>query len=446
MDNFDELEKDIADRKLTYLNDDRFIVGHYYVRAAHDIEKVGKMVASHQSTAAGEFAEDTLLNRCSAKLMNVEYTAGKNEGIIAIAFPIELFGAQIRSSDILHILSGAVQNDESQHYMFYLIDIEIPQSIIETFPGPRYGTTLFSATDKPRLGTIIKPCSGITLKEYEEIVRSLLAFEELGFIKEDENFFPAFQHCPLVDRVRLAGKLIEESGRSVVFAPHITAPPRELFAHLEAVADAGLNAVMFSETYYGGMVREAREYIEDHNLPLAIYAHNGGICTKTKSINRVILDRFSRYDGGDLRQTAPTGELCYLRPLAWQRDLVEKTLQTKQGALKKTINVRAGGLDQGNLLQNLWECAEGFGDYLFLMGSAINSMKDAEGQPSIGMAMTGINQVVELFNRGVRADAPGELYAIAKQEGVVELAHCIEQRYTPEQLARSKKIVTAEME
>lgn len=430
----DQLEQELSQYTVPKTNDDRFITAHYYIEAVSDIQKVAEKVASHQSTAAGVFAEDTLVNRCSAKVSYVTYLEGEvTKGFAGISFPVELFGEIITSSDILHIVSGAVQNDESHHKVFYLIDLEIPEKVLSSFPGPTFGTELFTTSDL-KIGTIIKPCSGLDAAEYERIVRQLVQYEELFFIKEDENFFPGFVHCPLSKRAEIAARVIKESGRNILFAPHITSPPRQLFKNLEIVASAGLKAVMFSETYYGGMFREAREYIQEKNLGLALYAHNGGICTKTKSINRVLLDRFSRLDGGDLRQTAPTGEGCYLRPLAWQRGLVEDALNKPLAGKKSTICVRAGGLDQGNLLQNLHEGKGKFENYLFLMGSAINSIKNSKGKYDVSLAIEGIREIVTLFRVGTQLDKPGEVYAYAQTHQLNALVQCLEQRYSLDRL------------
>ncbi len=426
---FDELEQIIANYPQAAVKDERFITAHYYVEATYDIAKAAAKVASHQSTAASVWSEQTLLDRCSAKVSQVQYLDSNTKGLVAISFPVEMFGQPVYSGDILHIVSGAVQHDESEHRMFYLRDLELPESIVSQFPGPRYGAALLDSIAKPVIGTIIKPCTGIDLDDYQRIVSKLVSFDELKFIKEDENLFPHFIHCPLSARVKIAAKVIKQSGRQLIFAPHVSSNPRDFFKNLELVAQAGLPAVMFSETYYGGLFRAARDYIKEKGLNLAIYAHNGGICVKTSHINRLVLDRLARLDGADWRQTAPTGETCYLRPLAWQRDADEDVLTNNQDKKKATICVRAGGLDQGNLLQNLYECADELSNYMFLMGSAINSIKNAAGQYDPAIGIRAIRSLLELYERRVKVGSVAELYKLARAEGMGDLATCLSQRY-----------------
>ncbi len=426
---FDELEQIIAHYPQIAVKDERFITAHYYVEATYDVAKAAAKVASHQSTAASVWGEKTLLDRCSAKVSNVQYIDSKTKGLVAVSFPVEMFGQPVYSGDILHIVSGAVQHDESEHRIFYLRELEIPSAVLKTFPGPRFGTNLFVGAELPVIGTIIKPCSGINLNDYEKIFNDLVGFEDLQFIKEDENLFPHFRHCPLAERLKIASRIIERSGRKILFAPHISSNPRDFFTNLGLAAEAGLSAVMFSETYYGGLFRAARDQIEEKGWKLAIYAHNGGICVKTSHINRIVLDRLARLDGADMRQTAPTGETCYLRPLAWQRDADEHVLTNDRDGKKATICVRAGGLDQGNLLQNLYECAGNMNHYMFLMGSAINSIKDEAGKYDPTVAIRAIREVLELYRRRVVVGSVPELYALARAEGLSNLVHCLSQRY-----------------
>lgn len=427
--NVDSMEQHMASLSIPSMQSKTFIVGHYYIQAIHDIRDAADHIASHQTTAVGTHHTKTLLGRCTGKVLAVQYGTSTCDGVISIGFPVEMFGSIIRSADILHILSGAVQHDEARHQFIYLHSIDIPTEVVRTFPGPKFGTSLFSSHSGPRIGTIIKPCTGITEKQYRDIVQVLWDVEGLTFIKEDENFFPDFSYCPLKRRLEVVSDIMRRTKRNIIFAPHITSSPRELLSHIDMVAEYGLHAVMYSETYYGGMIREAREYIDQKKYDIAIYAHNGGIGVKSRAINRLIIDWFSRLDGGDLRQTAPTGENTYLRPLRWQRGSVEEVLTSQQERIRKTICVRAGGLDQGNLLQNLYECKDRFEDYLFLMGSAINSITNSDGEVDARIGIQGVQSVLSLFQDGVEIKNVNDLLKVAKSRRMKSLEVCIRQRY-----------------
>ena len=113
--------------------------------------------------------------------------------------------------------------------------------------------------------------------------------------------------------------------------------------HLDAALAAGVNAVMFSDQFAGGATRMVREATKGLANPPAIYAHNSGISTRTRSLWREVLDFLVRLDGGDFRQTAPlTTTAPLLRPngLEWLR--CEEALSRPAGPGSR-IRRHAGG-------------------------------------------------------------------------------------------------------
>jgi len=171
--------------------------------------------------------------------------------------------------------------------------------------------------------------------------------------------------------------------------------------------------------------------------PPAIYAHNGGISTRTRAVWREVLDFLVRLDGADFRQTAPvTTAAPLLRPSGLEWENCERELTRPAGPLRPVMVARAGGLDQGNIILNLRDARErGLGDgVLYLAGSAINSVKDASGRPSAELGSQAMVEAVEAFETGaVTGDDPqrhvAELYAYAKSRGKSALATALEQRY-----------------
>lgn len=102
------------------------------------------------------------------------------------------------------------------------------------------------------------------------------------------------------------------------------------------------------------MVREMTKNME---CPPAIYGHNGGITARTRHIYREVLDMFARLDGIDFRQTAPLTEgLGLLRPFGLEWKKCEEMLVKPMAGKPAVMIARAGGLDQGNIIQNLLVC------------------------------------------------------------------------------------------
>ena len=229
------------------------------------------------------------------------------------------------------------------------------------------------------------------------------------------------------------------SGRGLIFAPHITAPPHLLRDLVEQVLETGVNGLMFSEQYTGGMVRAVREWTRKRLTPPVIYGHNGGITCRTMSIWSEVLDLFARLDGIDFRQTAPvSADKPLLRPqgLEWRK--CEEILSKPLGPIKPVMITRAGGLDQGNIILNLADAARTLppGQVLYLAGSAINSVRGTDGKADSQLGARAMKEAVLLWQMEKAPDETlkpesyfKELHQIAQMEGMGALKRVLEQRY-----------------
>ncbi len=234
------------------------------------------------------------------------------------------------------------------------------------------------------------------------------------FVKEDEDLYPNLSYSPVAERVRKAVEAIKKSkdgrsGKGLIFAPHITGAPHEILETVHAVLEAGATGVMFSETFAGGGVRMVREATKRLPHPPAIYGHNAGIGVKTRGgVWREVIDLLARLDGIDFRQTAPIlPGTPFLRPYGEEWEASERILSYDLPGIKPTMIVRAGGLDQGNIILNLMD-AERRGkvaNVLFLAGSAINSVKDAAGRPDPRLGTEAMLQALEIHRSGELAGA-----------------------------------------
>ena len=97
---------------------------------------------------------------------------------------------------------------------------------------------------------------------------------------------------------------------------------------------------------------------------------------------------------------------------------------------------RAGGLDQGNIILNLQDLeARGTArNVLFLAGSAINSIKNAKGEPDPQLGLEALTQAIDVHRSGDLngADVEGHLTAlvdVAKRKKLSALMESLLQRY-----------------
>lgn len=428
------------------------VVGVYFVvSSTSHVADVGETISYHMTSGVHHPPAGSLLAACTGQVLAADpFDASGRVGLVWVGFPVHMLQSadgRVYTTDLLHLMAGEGVVGLVDHIDIQLVDMILPEAVLATFPGPAYGApgvrriTGFPA-GTPIFGTILKPCSGITPAEVGALVREAAGNRLFGFVKEDENLLPGVPFSPLADRAREAMTAVREQwpsrdGRGILFAPHITAPPDLLMRYLDVVLEAGVNAVMFSDQFVGGTTRMVREYTKTLENPPAIYAHNSGISNKTRSIWREVLDFLVRLDGADFRQTAPiTTTAPLLRPtgLEWQR--CEEALTRPAGQIKPTMIARAGGLDQGNIALNLHDAARrGYGDgILYLAGSAINSIKDAQGHPSPELGSAAMMEAVEAYTSGtVSVDTPqahvDALFAYAKTHGKAALVTALVQRY-----------------
>jgi ribulose-bisphosphate carboxylase large chain len=431
--------------------EDAIIATYFFAFRTMTLDHAIAEISYHATSGIKNPPPGSLLEACSAKPAGVvAFDSTRRMGLMHVAFPLKMMlqpDGHLTSTDILHTLAGAIIFDVYENLDARLVAIQIPETVLRTFPGPAYGPfglrqkTGF-APDQPAFGTILKPTAGIVPQDVERLVEQVAAIPLFMFIKEDEDLYPNLSYSPVRQRARLAMQAVRRAqdrrgGPGVIFAPHISGAPHEILESVFTVLEEGANGVMFSETFAGGTVRMVREATCHLPEPPAIYGHNAGIGVKTRSIWREVIDLLARLDGIDFRQTAPLkpGD-PFIRPYGQEWEADEWTLSRPLPGINPTMITRAGALDQGNIGINLADAeARGLsGNILFLAGSAINSIHNERGQadPKIGAAA--MTQAIEVHRSRELADVPiGEylqaLMAVAQRRSLKELQLALKQRY-----------------
>lgn len=445
---------DEGDFWFTPPEDPEAVVGTYFLRTREEsLAAAGKSISYHMTTGMKEITPGTLLDRCTGKVAGVRaWDALEKTGLVRVTFPVKLLehgGGKFFTTDFLHLLGGEGVFGLWEFAEAKLVDVRIPAVVLNTFPGPAYGSAGIRALTgwpegEPAFGTILKPTAGITDDEVAAQVEGVAGEPLLMFVKEDENLLPALDYCDVVSRTRKTLAAIERvrdrrGGRGLIFAPHVTSPPHVFRDTVHRVLETGANGIMFSEQYTGGAVRSVREWTAKFEPPPVIYGHNGGISCRTNSIWREVLDFFARLDGVDFRQTAlltPSQPLLRPQGLEWRK--CEEALTKPLGHVKPVMISRAGGLDQGNIILNLMDAEKHLpkGGVLFLAGSAINSYKGPDGKPSARLGAQAMREALELWRSGESPDGTQDirahvraLRASASRRKFEALVGALDQRY-----------------
>ena len=430
---------------------DHIVATYFLALRSLKLEQASAEIAYHATSGTRNPPPGSLLEECTARLVGVNpFDNSGRLGLLHIAFPLKMMlqpDGHLTSTDIYHTVANAILFDVYEHQDCRLLALQIPESAIRTFPGPAWGPlgmrerTGF-APDQPAFGTILKPTAGITSQQVAELVAQAAQCPLFMFVKEDENLYPNLAYCPIGERARLATEAIARAqdvrgGLGLIFAPHVTSAPHEILGSAMAALEAGATGLMFSESFAGGIVRMVREATKDLPTPPAIYGHNAGIGVKTRGIWREGIDLLARLDGIDFRQTAPLlPGTPFLKPYGAEWLASESVLAQPLPGIKPTMIVRAGGLDQGNIGPNLADVeARGLGsNVLFLAGSAINSVKGADGKPDPRLGAQAMQEAVAVHQSGALSSVlPAEhtraLLAHATTHGLTALASALYQRY-----------------
>ena len=436
------------------------IVTTYFIHTigGTDIDKSAQEIARLQTSGERFTGNGTRLQKSTGYLLDsISFNSEKTVGLVRIAFPVvniwDTKHNTIYSSEILHIVAGAVQFDFPKNIDIKLVDISISEEIISAFPGPSFGPQglreMAQYGSGVAFGTIGKPKTGLTADEYSLVIAEAARNPLFLFVKDDENYGVWYKDCPLDERVKKVTEAIKKANEvrdkgEIIYAPHIGNCVQNLKENIDIALDNGATAIMFSEIHGRGGVRLARDYMIKTKREFPIYGHNGGITPLTRVIYREILDMFARLDGIDIRQTGPIGtdKLPLLRPYGREWEASEKVLTKSLGKHKPVMIARAGGLDQGNIILNLHDIKKrGYNENNFLMlaGSAINEWRDKEGKYDPKSGAMAMEQAIEIyeshsFNPEPRSTHVERLYNHAKELGYKELVSALKQRYPEKNL------------
>jgi ribulose-bisphosphate carboxylase large chain len=196
-------------------------------------------------------------------------------GRVRISFPLANMGPNLPT--IISTVAGNLF-ELRQVSGLRLLDLELPASLADHFPGPQYGIAgtrrLTGVYDRPVIGTIVKPSVGLTPVQTADLV-STLGQAGVDFVKDDELQANA-PHSPLKDRVsavmRVVNELAQATGKKLMYAFNISDQLDRMLEHHDMVAAAGGTCVMVSlnSVGYGGV-----EFLR-RRCKLPIHGHRNG--------------------------------------------------------------------------------------------------------------------------------------------------------------------------
>lgn len=200
---------------------EKYIIATYNVSSTKSLQDAAVNIAVGQSignpSVRSEWETHKLIEDHCCKIINTDNLSDK-EGTIKVAFPLHnLNWYEDGVSQLLCFLMGG-QLDINSITKCQLVKLDFPKDLIWYKPkhgiqGIRKYTKVY---DKPILGGIIKPKTGISKHTLLDIVKEMCN-NGINFIKEDEILAnPSF--CPLMERAELISDYLHQFHPQVIYA------------------------------------------------------------------------------------------------------------------------------------------------------------------------------------------------------------------------------------
>ncbi len=273
------------------VDQNEYFIATYILEGAKSLRDAAWELAIGQSVGnpnvRNQWETDELFEKYSCKVIgNEEALRSIKRGQIDIAFPIA--NTNWREDGItqlmVQIMGGQLDIDNVTYCR--LIDLKFPPTVLSAFKGPKFGIKGIREfcgvpADKPLLGGIIKPKTGISPEILLAMVKELVE-GGVNFIKEDEILSnPDF--CPISVRVPMIMDYIKKSGRNVVYAVCINADFPYVIDRVKEVYALGGNGVHINFWNGLGVYKAVRE------LDLPIFVHF------QKSGDKILTDKNHRF-------------------------------------------------------------------------------------------------------------------------------------------------------
>jgi len=276
----------------------------------------------------------------------VEEISSISDGVyqISISYPAGNTGYEL--PQLLNVLWG----NASLIPNLRLIGVDLPDSILGKFRGPRFGIdglrTHFGAPTRPLLTTALKPM-GSDSKTLAEMARTL-ALAGFDLIKDDHSL--ANQPWSMWrERVELVSRAVKDAneitGKNCAYAPSLNLPFDQIHeaAHTAKALGAGSLLVLPGITGFDSM----RTLAEDDSIGLPIQAHPALLGSYTSSptngiAHGLLFGMFARLAGADITIFPNTGGRFSFTPAQCQEILHHA--QRPLGHLKPIWIAPAGGM------------------------------------------------------------------------------------------------------
>src|SRR5262249_61941738 len=124
---------------------DQIVASYFLALRSIKLKEAVEEISYHGTSGIRNPPRGSLLEQCTAQAAGVDaFDTSGRIGLLHMAFPLKMLlqpDGHLTSVDVLHTLAGAIIFDVYENQDARLLAIQIPDRIIETFPGPPPGPT-----------------------------------------------------------------------------------------------------------------------------------------------------------------------------------------------------------------------------------------------------------------------------------------------------------------
>ena len=290
------------------------------------------------------------------------------------------YGLEVTGTELLQVVNVAYGNVSLMNDV-RLVDLSLPDEVLEALPGPRYGLEglrdmVGARGGRPLISAAIKPIG----RTYEELAGVAATFARAGVdaIKDDHGLVDQ-SPAPFLERVTVVANAVAEAnaetgGRTAYF-PNVTGPVDQLGSRLDHVIATGCPGVMVCPSLMGLDVMRS---IASGPRPLAIMAHpthsQTGPCRTEGIAPEVLYGTLYRAAGADIVIYVNAGGR-----FAWpveQCEAINARLRAPLGRIRTAAPAPAGGVKDADA--GSW--FERYGpDTMLLIGGSLLAQQDLLG-------------------------------------------------------------------
>ncbi|AKU07066.1 MULTISPECIES: type III ribulose-bisphosphate carboxylase [Haloferax] len=273
--------------------------------------------------------------------------------LIRVAYPAGLFEPG-NMPQVLSCIAGNIMGMKAVDTI-RLLDCEWPESVVSSYPGPLYGSSVreevFGVTDRPITATVPKPKVGLSTAAHAQVGYDAWV-GGVDLLKDDENLtdqaFNPFSDR-LTESLSLRDDAEDETGEKKSYLINVTADTQTMLDRVDEVAAQGGEYVMVDIITAGWAgLQTVRERTEKHGI--AIHAHRAMHAAFDRlpahGVSMRVLAQVSRLCGVDQLHTGTAG----LGKLANEDTVgINEWLAGDLYGMNDVLPVASGGLHPGLL-------------------------------------------------------------------------------------------------